>query len=352
MNITFESILNFLCSFITKISTKVGSFAYFILSACSYKFLDLEGKIYAVNINRNINTADDSAVDDYASNRGLTRKQATVGIAKGKFNVEIPTGSRFQINEVVWVSGNLIESRDGYYYYVMTSEQTGSQVNKAVGQLTPITFIEGLTYAYIEEITIPAEDIESTDSLRERYKESFNSKSFSGNKVAYKEFVEAIDGVSGCKVYPLKYGNGTVGLTIIDSTYGVPSSELVDLVQNAIDPDKTGDGEGMAPIGAIVTVMGVSHQNIKIGVKCQFESGSFADWETEIRNIINNYFLEKNKTWANESEVVIRKAELISEIIKSDKIIDVTELLINDIDSNLILSTDKIAYLNELVEIA
>ena len=352
MNITFETILNQLSSYITQVRTTVGSFAYMILSAVTFKLLDIEWKIYGLKINQNVDTADDSAMDDYETNRGLTRKPATVGIAKGKFNTEIPSGSRFQIGEVVWVSGNLIENRDGYYYYVMTSEQVGSYVNKAVGQLTAITFIEGLTYAYIEEITIPAEDIESTDSLRKRYKESFNSKSFSGNKSAYKEFVEAIDGVSGCKVYPIKYGNGTVGLTIIDSTYDVPSSELVDLVQNAVDPDKNGDGEGMAPIGAKVTVMGVGYQNIKIGVKCQFESGSFADWETEIRNIINDYFLEKNKTWANSNEIIIRKAELISEIIKSDKIIDVTDLLINDLDSNLILQQDRIAYLNELVEIA
>lgn len=352
MNITVESILNYLCSFIIKVSSKVGSFAYFILMACSYKFLDLEGKIYALKQNNNINTADTNGIDDLIDNRGITRKPATVGIAKGKFNVEVPTGSRFQIGETIWVSGDYISTSDGYYYYVMTSEQTGSQVNKAVGQLTMITFIERLTYAYIEEIITPAEDIESDESLRTRYKESFNSKAFAGNKAAYKEYVEAIDGIGGCKVYPLKYGNGTVGLTIINALYDIPSNELVNNVQNIIDPDKNGDGEGYAPIGAIVTVIGVSYENIKIGIKCQFSTGTFDDWKDEIRNIINNYFLDKNKTWANTNEVVIRKAELISEIIKNEHIIDVIELLINESDSNLILSDDKIAYLNELEEIA
>ena len=351
MNITFESILNQLSSYITQVRTIVGSFAYMILSAVTFYLLSIESKIYGLKQNMSINTADDSAMDDLASNRGITRKPATVGIARGKFNVEIPTGSRFQIGEVVWVSGDFISSSEGYYYYVMTSEQTGTIVNKAVGELTAITFIEGLTYAYIEEITIPAEDTESTESLKERYKASFEAKVFSGNKIAYKEFVEDINGVGGCKVYPIRYGNGTVGLTIISSIYGVPSNDLVELVQNTIDPDKNGDGEGYAPIGAIVTVSGVTNQNIKISLECQFNTGTFEDWRTEIETIINGYLFDKNKTWANSTEVVIRIAELISELLKSEHIVDITELLINDTNSNLILNADCIGYLNELEEI-
>ena len=351
MNITFETILNQLSSYITEVRTTVGSFAYMILSAVTFYLLSIESKIYGLKQNMSINTADDSAMDDLAINRGLTRKPATVGIARGKFDAEIPTGSRFQIGEVIWISGDFISSAEGYYYYAMTSEQIGSTVNKAVGKLTAITFIEGLNYAYIEEITIPAEDKETTESLKDRYKASFDTKAFSGNKVAYKEFVEAINGVGGCKVYPIKYGNGTVGLTIINALYGVPSNELVALVQNTIDPDKNGDGEGYAPIGAIVTVSGVANQNIKIGLKCQFNTGSFEDWRTEIETIINSYLLEKNKTWANSNEVVIRVAELIAELLKSEHIVDVIELLINDNGSNLILDVDCIGYLNELEEI-
>ena len=135
MNITFESILNQLSSYITQVRTTVGSFAYMILSAVTFYLLSIESKIYGLKQNMSINTADDSAMDDLASNRGITRKPATVGIARGMFNVEIPTGSRFQIGEVVWVSGDFISSSEGYYYYVMTSEQTGTIVNKAVGEL-------------------------------------------------------------------------------------------------------------------------------------------------------------------------------------------------------------------------
>lgn len=350
MSSTFDSIMQQLCSFITLVRTTVGSFCYMILAAVTFKLLEIEEKIYSLKQNMKVKTADDSAMDDLASNRGLTRKPATVGVARGRFNIEIPEGSRFQLGEVVWVSSELI-SQDTSYYYKMISEQTGSSVNKAIGVLTPITFIEGLVDAYIEDILIPAEDIETTESLRERYQASFKSKSFGGNKAAYKEYIENIDGVGGCKVYPIKYGNGTVGITIIDSMYSEPSTELVENIQEIIDPDKNSDGEGQAPIGAIVTVSGVTKENIKIGIKCIFESGTFDDWKTEIENVIKSYFLSKNKNWADSTEIVIRKAEVIAEVLKCEKVVDVIELLINDLDENLILSTDSIANLSELEEI-
>ena len=141
MNTTFESILNQLCNYITRVATTVGSFSYMILSAVTFRFLDVEGRVFALRQNMSASTADDSAMDDLAKNRGIRRKQATAGIAKGKFDAEVPENSRFQVGEVVWGSGEFIESVDGYYYYRMTSEQTGSSVNKAIGQATIITYI-------------------------------------------------------------------------------------------------------------------------------------------------------------------------------------------------------------------
>ena len=352
MNITFESILSLLTNCITEVRTTVGSFSYNILSAVTFRLLDIETRLYSQKLNQNVNTADDQAMDDLANNRGITRKPATTGVGKGKFNIEIPEGARFQINETIWVRNDFLESIEGYYYYKMISEQTGASVNKNIGQLIPITFIEGLNYAYLEEILIPAEDEETTEELKKRYKDSWNAKSFAGNKISYIEKINEIDGVGGTKVYPLKYGNGTVGITIINTLWSVPSSELISIVQNIIDPDKDGEGEGSAPIGAIVTIKGVENQNIKIGIKCQFKSGDFNDWKNDIEDIIKNYFTDKNKIWANSSETVIRIAEIIVKVIEHEMVVDVLELTINDADSNLVLDEDKIAYLSELEEIA
>ena len=352
MNITVESILNKLCSFITKISTKVGSFAYFILMACSYKYLDIEGKIYALEMNEDIDTADYEGINKLAKQRGLFRKAATSGIAKGQFNVEIPSGSRFQIGEIIFVSGDYISQSGGFYYYKLISEQTGTEVNKGIGKLTPITYVEGLTYAYAVEMIVLAEDIEDNESFIKRYNNSFGASKFAGNKQYYRDLIGEINGVGGVKVYACWSGPKTVKCTIISSDFGEPSNELVEEVQEYIDPDKIGEGDGHAPIGAHITIEGVSNQNILIGVNCQFQSGTFEDWKTEIINIINSYFLSINKKWADSQQIVVRKADIISKLMESENIVDVNNLLINGEDSNLVLYDDYIAFLDDVVEIA
>ena len=89
MNITFEQILTYLVDKITEVRATVGSFTYMILSAVTFRLLDMEGRFYTLKQNMSIDTADDAAVDDLAKNRGIVRKPATVAIAKGKFNIEI-----------------------------------------------------------------------------------------------------------------------------------------------------------------------------------------------------------------------------------------------------------------------
>ena len=352
MNITVESILNYLCSFIVRVSSKVGSFAYFILMACSYKFLDLEGKIYALEKNADPDTADTEGLDTLAKQRGLKRKSATVGIAKGQFDVDVPNGSRFQIGEIVFVSGDFITESGGYYYYKLTSEQTGSEVNKGIGKLTPISYIENLNYAYSVEMIVLAEDKETNEDLKKRYDESFGTSSFAGNKQYYRDLCNSIAGVGGVKVYAVWNGPTTTKCVIISSDYSKPSQTLIDDVQEYIDPSKIGEGDGQAPIGDHVTIDGVENQSLLIGVNCTFTSGTFIDWKNEIINIINSYFLSLNKKWADSSEIVVRRAELISVLVESENIIDVNKLTIDGEENNIILDADKIAFLDDVIEVA
>ena len=348
MNTTYESILNFLCSKITKVSTLVGSFTYNILAACAFKFLDLEGKIYALKENMSIDTADSEGIDILASNNGITRKSATVGVAKGEFDVEIPTSSKFQVNEVVWVSGDLI-NKEGHYFYKMTSEQTGSDVNKAIGKAKAITYIENLTYAYIVEMITLAEDKESNESIISRYKESFTSKSFAGNKASYKEYLISLDGIGGARIVATWDGDGTTKCIVQSSDYSVVSADKIAEIQNIVDPDKTGTGEGIAPIGAKVTIESVVNKDISISARFTFISGTFDDWKVIIENLIKEYFLEKNKEWNKDGTIIIRVAEIIAKIITNENISDVSDLKINGSSENLILENNEIANLKEVL---
>lgn len=83
---------------------------------------------------------------------------------------------------------------------------------------------------------VPGDDAEDDESLRARYFGSFESQAFGGNRADYREKVLSLPGVGGVKIFRTPEGGGTVGLTLVDSLWGVPSDDLVAAVQAAIDP--------------------------------------------------------------------------------------------------------------------
>lgn len=81
------------------------------------------------------------------------------------------------------------------------------------------------------------------------------------------------------KVFPVWNGGGTVKIVFVNSDWGVPSSTLVDTVQTAVDPTQNqGEGAGIAPIGHVVTVVGVTGTAISVSFKLTFATG-YA-WDT------------------------------------------------------------------------
>ncbi len=350
MNTSFEDIMNFLTKRITKVSVIAGSFSYNILAAVSYKLLDIVNKLYAITLNSDVDTADSESLDQLASNQGLTRKPATPGVLVGEFNAELPLGARFSNSDFVWKVTSFIRLNEFYYYY-LTSEDTGSAVNKCSGDLKAITYIENLTIARIVEISTLGEDTESDDDLRQRYKDSFKKKEFAGNKQAYISAIKEINGVGGVKIYPIWNGGGTVKAVVTDSEYHEPTQTLIQTIQEIIDPSKDGQGLGMAPIGAKVTIAGVSPRNILIGLYCEYKSGTFDDWKEDIKEIINNYFRALSEDWENETSIVIRSAELISRLIDYENISDVLAISINGLSGNLTIGSDEIPVLEDVGEI-
>ena len=56
----------------------------------------------------------------------------------------------------------------------------GEEPNGSVGDLVPIDYVPGLTSAKITEMLIPGEDEEETESIRQRYLDSFNLQAYGG----------------------------------------------------------------------------------------------------------------------------------------------------------------------------
>lgn len=287
----------------------------------------------------------DTASRDYlilrCAERGITPYAATQAIGIGEFNIDVPIGSRFSCDKYDWVVTEKIQT--GKFY--MTCETPGSDPNGYTGALIPMEYIEGLIEATLNEISIPGEDEEETETLRLRYLNSFSNQSYGFNRAQYVKTTEAIPGVGGCKPYRAWNGPGTVKLVITNSDYEVPTTTLIENVQTAIDPTQNhGDGIGLAPIDHEVTVEAVSGTKINISTKLTFAPGwSLEKCEPYIEKTLDAYYKDLNSAWSKEINLIVRISQIESRLLALDGIVDIAETTLNGGDGNIILDENAIA---------
>lgn len=252
-------------------------------------------------------------------------------------------GSRFNIDKFNYTVTDLID--DINHTYKMTCETSGREPNAYIGAMMPVEYIAGLKTAELVEILIPGEDEEDTEVLRKRYKASFNNQAFGGNIADYKQKVKALEGVGGVKVYRAKYGAGTVGIVFTNSDNEVPTAELVETIQTAVDPVvNTGEGLGIAPIDHRVTVSAVIGKSLDISTVITYTDGwSFEDAKPYIEETIDNYFAELNAKWEDSSAIVVRISQIESRLLDLETVLDISGTTIEGVAANYILGTDEIA---------
>ena len=278
--------------------------------------------------------------------RGIEPQAATYAVLKGKFNMEIPIGSRFNLDELNYKAIEFIESKSEgealYYYYQMQCETVGTDGNKHFGELSSIEFISNDLEGSLIELLIPAEDDEDTEILRKKYFASFSSNPFGGNKQDYKEKTNSLDGVGGTVVIPVWAGGGTVKLIIIDSEFNKPTPELIAFVQEAIDPAPQGTGTGIAPIGHIVTVVGAEEKSINVSCTVILLEGyTLTPVKAKIKEAIEGYLLEMRKAWEN-GNLIVRVSQIENRILNIDGVLDVLNTKINGSTENLPLNIEEI----------
>lgn len=285
--------------------------------------------------------------------RGIKPKDASNAKVKGQFtpsHINV-LGKRFSHEDFNYVVTEKIS--DDLYY--MQCETLGADANGVTGQLIPIDYVDGLQTAHIVEVSIPGEDAEDTESLRARYFSSIQSESFGGNRIDYITKILSIAGVGGVKLYSGAQwnGGGTIKAVIIDSDHNSPTDELVDKVQTKIDPEiNQGTGNGVAPIGHIVTVVGAYNTVVDLTVQLVYKSGySWENVKSSVETAIKSYFAELNEDWQNtgeESGIVVRLAQIESRLLIVPGIIDVQQTLINGKAENLALDKDSLVSLGEM----
>ena len=201
-----------------------------------------------------------------------------------------------------------------------------------MGTLLPYDNILNLTTAELTEILVYGEDAEDTESFRDRFFELINNPAYQGNKAQYEQWVKDIDGVGQCKVVRTPDGGGTVGIIFTSSEDGEPSVELIQNVKKTLDPTETeGQGDGLAPVGHVVSVTGVDLKGVTININWILQNGADEAMVTvQANEIIKDYIKEINAKWEDNTALTLSSYQLIARLAEITEIQDIASLTFGD----------------------
>lgn len=340
-DITYETILERMLNGISdKYDKREGSLIWNALSPAAVELKNMYIEFDNIINESFADTASYEFLQRRAEERGLYPHSPTNAALKAEFNMDVPIGSRFSKEELIYKVTKRIDS----YHYEIICETKGRVGNQYFGTIIPVEYIDGLTKAEITELLIPGEDMEEVEVFRKRYFDSFDAKAYGGNKKDYTTKTNAIDGVGATKILPVWNGGGTVKVIILDSEFNVASKTLIEKVQDILDPlASSGLGVGIAPIGHVVTVTTAIATTVNIKTTITFDDGYSWDSVSDNANkAISDYLLELRKEWEKSTDTIVRLSQIDTRLLAIDGIIDIENTEINGNKSNLILNEEEI----------
>ena len=294
-----------------------------------------------------IPTAVGADLDMLAVLGGVTRYPASAAVRLGVFNIDVPIGSRFSTVNGADSINFIATEKVSTGQFRLTAETPGTIGNQYVGPILPITYIQGLNSAQITDILIPGDDTETDTEFRERIIEAMTNRPFGGNVASYRQEVLGMDGVGAVQVYPTWNGGGTVKLSILGANWAPASSELVETVQNAIDPPPNqGLGYGLAPIGAKVTVVAPTAVTVNVSATLTLEpSVTVEQVQSAVETAVGNYLQSVCQTWGdldssglpNYSSVVY-VARVLAAIIGVSGVVNASNVQLNGAAQDITLT--------------
>ena len=303
-------------------------------------------------------TAVGDSLDKIVQTRGLTRKQTTAAVRKGTFNTAVPSGAEFKTingaDSQIFVVGEKISGSKTEYVYEMKCSDAGISGNSYVGNLLPITAVDGLTSAVLGDIITAGTEEETDDALRSRFYETFNVAAFGGNLSSYRNEILAIEGVGAVQVYPAWKGGGTVLCSILGDDLRPALPATVQKVQSIICPPEEGgstpspSGYGIAPIGAAVTITTGTALTLNITCDIDFVETMLNGVETyqeQIKEKIQEYLDTLCKSWGDPLKshqitypVTVYVSRIIYAILTIPDVVNVSNVKINGASGDLKLT--------------
>lgn len=340
---TFEAIMDEMMEDMTNgLDTSEGSLIY---NACAKQAARLEQAyidLGAVADNQYPDTADLDHLVKFGQERGIYIEEATSAEFEGQFNVAVPISTEFSGDDYNYIVTELISDEE--HKYRLECEDAGSEPNGWTGDLMCLDDVDGLEDAVLTKLLVEGTDEEDEESYRIRLLDSFEIKPYAGNRKYYEQEIGAIDGVGGVKAY--RRIGSTIDIVIISDEYGVPSQELVSSVQEKVDPVSTpGDGNGIAPIGHVITIEAVESQTINVSATVTCDEGYTTEGlTTQINDAVESYFLGLRKKWTTTDSIIVRRAAAENAIYNIEGVVDVSNVALENADQsgNITLQKDVV----------
>lgn len=350
---TYEYFMNEALGYVPQdIDIREGSIMFDALAPACYQLADLAMELKNVMLETFVTTATGGYLDLRAEEAGVRRILATQAVAKVKVvdaNGEpyvLDLGTRFSSIGDDPVYYKITALTDIAGTYLMTADVAGSTGNEYVGTILPIDNLNNFGQAEITEISIPARDDETDESLRSRVIAEKGIGAFGGNVEDYIRMANEVDGVGAVQVYPTWQGGGTVLLSILNNEFKKPAQTLVDLVQQIIDPDKTGAGLGLAPIGHKVTVKAPEEKLLSISFYLTTDPGIDSESVMVAINVaVEKYFDSTRRRWAERREggytTWIYRSQITSAILSVEGVANVNNVKIGNQDEDIQMILDN-----------
>lgn len=288
-------------------------------------------------------TATGEFLDAKVEERGMTRRDAVQAVRQVTGDAPMPIGTRYSMGTTYFTAitaGMVVQAR---------ADEAGTIGNLPGGRLSVLGdagggVIPGLTTATLGDIIIPGTEEESDEDLRERYFEFVRKPRTSGNKADYRAWALSVEGVGGVQVEPVWDGPNTVRLHLIDTNKRAVTPAVAQLVKEYINPSEKpdgGTGDGLAPVGAVLTVVPATEVPINISANLTLAPGATLQ---QVYDVFIPAFNQYLKDIAFESdEVILRYTRIQALLLGIPPIIDYTNLLLNGGDGNIVLGFGQVA---------
>lgn len=346
---TFENMLADMLSEAPEgIDTSEGSLLY---NACAKQAVRLEEAyrmLAGIEKNMYADTADLEHLIRAGIDRAVYIRRATYAAFTAQFNGPVPLGSRFRKEEYHYTVFRAIEEES--HLYEIGCDEPGSGPNHLLGELQPVEYIEGFREGRILACTTPGQEQEETESFRARLLSTYNYRGFAGNRAYYLARIKELPEVLGCKLKRVQAPGDAICVTLIGEAYRTPPADVLEKVQTAVDPVvNAGEGEGLAPIGHRVTILGVEETAVDIETTITYEEGyTYEDLRSYIEEAVENYLLKLRMAWEGSSVLVVRVLQIEAALVGIRGIVDVAGTKLNGAEENLSITDGTVPVKGEL----